>query len=113
MWKTGDYIINGEDKRKILFAGGELIVVSYCNKFEQADFHNYTQKELEKEGYKLVEEDWLPTHGYRYWFVSGDGIIEWSEWVNDNSDKGYIKMGNCFKSKEQAEAYKQKLINLK
>lgn len=46
---------------------------------------------------------WKPEYGEWYWFISTDGRIHNCEWVNDRVDQGRYSMGNCFRTKEEAE----------
>jgi len=48
--------------------------------------------------------------GDRYWYVCGIGAVNYKPYINSEMDKWNIESGNCFKSKEDVIAYKQKLI---
>ena len=47
---------------------------------------------------------WKPEMGQTYYHVGGDGFIYDDTWVNDSAvDNGRFEIGNCFKTKEEAE----------
>lgn len=59
---------------------------------------------------KLIEKSngskrnvWKPEGNEKYFFVSGCGVINSCKWINDTTDNGYYEIGNCFKTKEEAE----------
>lgn len=59
---------------------------------------------------KLIEKSngskrnvWKPESNEKYFFVSGCGVINGCKWINDTTDNGYYEIGNCFKTKEEAE----------
>ena len=44
-----------------------------------------------------------PEDNEKYFFISGCGVINSCRWINDSTDNGYYEIGNCFKTKEEAE----------
>lgn len=60
----------------------------------------------------LKQEDyWVPTKlGEEFWSVCNAGALIQFEYVGDNEDDWNLRSGNCFKTKEQAEKYKQWLL---
>lgn len=46
---------------------------------------------------------WKPKDGNVYYGVTGDGIIKTLIWNTDVVDYGYYKIGNCFKTEEEAQ----------
>ena len=46
---------------------------------------------------------WKPEYSELYFYVSGYGIVGNKTWKNDYMDNGYYGIGNCFKTKEEAE----------
>lgn len=46
---------------------------------------------------------WKPKDGYNYYGITGDGIIKSIVWNTDDVDYGYYKLGNCFKTEEEAQ----------
>lgn len=45
-----------------------------------------------------------PEMGQTYYYVGGDGRVYDDTWVNDSAvDNGRFEIGNCFKTKEEAE----------
>lgn len=44
-----------------------------------------------------------PENNEKYFFISGCGVINSFRWINDSTDNGCYGIGNCFKTKEEAE----------
>lgn len=44
-----------------------------------------------------------PENNEKYFFISGCGVINSCRWINDSTDNGCYEIGNCFKTKEEAE----------
>lgn len=57
---------------------------------------------------KRPKKIWKPECGEWYWFIDSDGQINNCEWVDDHIDYGRYSMGNCFKTKEEAEFAREK-----
>lgn len=68
---------------------------------------------LVKKGQELIEKlkkekskpkRWKPKDGETYWYIYGDGTIEYGFWTSkDNTVLGRYKLGNCFKTQEAAQ----------
>lgn len=57
---------------------------------------------------KRPKKIWKPEYGEWYWFIGTDGQINNCEWVNDRVDQGRYSMGDCFRTKEEAESAREK-----
>lgn len=57
---------------------------------------------------KRAKKIWKPECGEWYWFIGSDGRINNCEWENDRIDRGRYSMGNCFRTKEEAEFAREK-----
>ncbi len=66
--------------------------------------------EIEIVAEKPKEKVWKPKLGETYWYVDYDGTVCRSEWGGLRVEKSLYALGNCFKTKEEAEFYKEKLI---
>ena len=56
--------------------------------------------------YKVVSKPWKPKKGETYWYYSGlihFGVINSYVWNDDLTDLLFWKVGNCFKTEEEAE----------
>ena len=51
-----------------------------------------------------ANEPWKPKLGEEYWFLGIDFAPENAIWRDDSFDKSCFKYGNCFQTKEEAEA---------
>ena len=86
--------------------------------------YRITEKTLERsnegtweESYILIEElfngrrelePWKPENGKEYYYVNIYSIAS-SIWQNDAIDIALYKMGNCFKTQEEAEKNREKI----
>lgn len=52
---------------------------------------------------KRPKKIWKPKYGDWYWYIGSDGQVDNCEWVNGPIDYGRYSMGNCFRTKEEAE----------
>lgn len=71
------------------------------------------QDELEKLKAAKIEAEqpkrWKPEPSKRYWSVTGEGQIFETVWDDDILDVCNYLIGNCFKTKEEAEEYKKQI----
>lgn len=52
---------------------------------------------------ELRRKPWKPIKGEIYYYVTEEGLV-WSEdWVDDDIDLMRYKLGNCYRTKEEAE----------
>lgn len=85
---------------KIIADGGAMLDKSW-----------YTDAEIE-EYFELPEVKWVPKMGQSYWFVVSDIEAKNARWDNDIVDKEHLEAGDCFPSKEAAEAAALKIKEL-
>ena len=57
---------------------------------------------------KRPKKIWKPEYGDWYWYISSDGQVDNCEWVNAPMDLGRYAMGNCFRTREEAEFAREK-----
>lgn len=69
----------------------------------KALFDKCCERANQKEEKKSEPKIWKPECGEWYWFIGADGQINNCEWVDDHIDWGRYSMGNCFRTKEEAE----------
>lgn len=53
---------------------------------------------------------WKPEINEKYWFIFSGGSFDVKQWRATADDKFRWSTGNCSQTKEEAEAYKQRLI---
>ena len=58
------------------------------------------------------QERFMPEVGEDYYYVSSGSVILTATYYRDYLNKGYYKMGYMFKTKEEAELHKLKLISM-
>lgn len=64
---------------------------------------------------KFIEQEdlvWKPEAGEDYLVVHPEGNTGRSSWCNDSYDKGRLEMGNVFKTEEEAQAHKMRLLSM-
>ncbi len=102
------------NRRKVLEVGsaGNACLTSTVVHLDEANYCWYTWEELEKMGYKLeAEGPWRPEYGEEYWFLdTWAARITNRRWNNHESDQFSFSIGNVHKTMEQAEQWKQKLL---
>lgn len=60
-----------------------------------------------------AKQNWEPGEDETYYFVDFDGFVDSQHNYGENDDKWNIKTGNCFKTEQEAENYKMRLIAMK
>lgn len=53
---------------------------------------------------------WQPIFGQRFFYLGDGGVIRCVEWQYDYEDKFHFNTGNCFKTEQEAEEYKENLL---
>lgn len=61
-------------------------------------------KEWDAEKKQVVSWRWKPKINETYWFITGSNTIMRSVWADTFLDNEYFKFGNCFRTREEAEA---------
>ena len=67
------------------------------------------EKKIEEKLEKEKSGRWKPQKGDIYWFISNIGCISKGQWDNHSVDRERYLVGNCFKTKEEAEFAAEKL----
>lgn len=106
--QPGQFLVKGNDKRKIYFVNE--FIIGFEGGYLEAEIRWMKIEHLRKEGWTLLEEPWRPSMGESYYTVRDFGKISPSMWSSSESDKFRLSIKNVFPTYEDAEAYKQKLI---
>ena len=53
---------------------------------------------------EIKRKPWMPQHGEIYWRATVSGEVSKVCWYGDICDLGLYKLGNCYRTKEEAEA---------
>lgn len=56
-------------------------------------------------------DQWKPKIKDTYFYLSGQGTIIESEWLNEIIDKAVFKIGNCFRTRHEAELARYRMIS--
>lgn len=107
-WKGYWFIDSKDNKFKIKLAGGEIKE----NKFTQETIKNTAADDWEvmKEPKSKV---YKPKSQEMYYFLAGDGSPTADHNIDDGSVEKFISIGNCFKTKEEAQHMVEKLKVIK
>ncbi len=108
--KQGDIIVNEAGERKILGICGLVYILSEKNSFNTVDFF-MTIKDIKDNKYTLKKKDWPEKYNDNYWSVGSDGGIGETYYDGDRVDEWRKAIGNMFKTKAEAEAYKAKMLS--
>ena len=57
---------------------------------------------------KIKRKPWKPQHGDTYYCVSSQGHVLKEKWYGDVIDTLYYKLGNCYKTREEAEPHRDR-----
>lgn len=60
--------------------------------------------------YTIKRKPWKPKEGESYYIVETNGSIGVEEWWAETIDMNYYKIGNCYRTSEEAEANHEKWI---
>ena len=74
--------------------------------------HTESAKWLIDNGFaeEVKESSWeKPTRGDNYYFINGAGVITSTVWMENSQDRIRYLMGNCFRTTEAAERYRDYL----
>ncbi len=61
--------------------------------------------------YAIKRKPWKPNKYETYLLIDEDGLVSYDEWMGTSTDLNYYKLGNCYRSQEEAEKNKQKWID--
>lgn len=73
--------------------------------------HKYG-KDWDAEKKQLVDWKWKPKDGEDYYYIISNGIVHLSTWFDYKVDNSRFSIGNCFKTKEEAETMAEKFKKL-
>lgn len=106
-FKEGSIIINKQGERhKILGALGDVRFVD-VHGFDSVGV--WKASAMEQQGYVEEAPRWEPSKDEKYWYVENDGEVTQSYWSNDVIDKNRHALGNCFRTREETEAARERV----
>lgn len=140
MWKDGDILFCPQYKRFAIYKSESIVinsaVVYYCidekclthslirieiNNFRHAtpqeivQFHEFLHKhgkDWDAEKKQLISWKWKPKIGEVYVFVNSELFVEKTSNDGFELDEAHFRCGNCFRTKEEAEAMAEKVKKL-
>lgn len=84
----------------------KMIDISVLPEAEQDLIKALFDKCCERANQKVVEvkrKVWKPNIGEHYWYLCGNGHISTVTWCGSKIDVGRYKLGNCFRTEEEAK----------
>lgn len=89
----------------------KMIDISVLPEAEQDLIKALFDKCCERATQKVAEvkrKVWKPKIGEHYWYLYGDGNISTITWCGSKLDADRYKLGNCFRTEEEAEFAREK-----
>ena len=59
---------------------------------------------------KIKRKPWKPKYNQCYYSIGPGGVLEPGRWMNDFIDVAMYKLGNCYRTAEEAEANRDKWV---
>ena len=56
----------------------------------------------------IKRKPWKPAYTYKYYSIGPGGVLEPGTWLSDFIDLAMYKLGNCYRTAEEAEAHADK-----
>ena len=83
-----------------------------CTMFPQKDEEDYEHmlRVILTGEYPIKRKPWKPKEGEPYYIVETNGSIGVEEWWAETIDMNYYKIGNCYRTSEEAEANHKKWV---
>lgn len=60
--------------------------------------------------YTIKKKPWKPHYREEYYSIGPGGVLEPGRWLNDFIDVAMYKLGNCYRTPQEAEANRDKWI---
>ena len=60
--------------------------------------------------FTIKRKPWKPSKGDKYWHISSNGSADYYCWTDDTLDFLTYKLGNCYRTREEAEANRDKWV---
>lgn len=79
--------------------------VNYTNSWQK-----YALENLLTGKYTIKGKPWKPKYREQYYSVGPGGVLEPSVWLGDLDDMALYKLGNCYKTAQEAEANRDKWV---
>ena len=58
----------------------------------------------------IKHKPWKPSKGDKYWYISSNGSADYYCWTGDTTDFLIYKLGNCYKTSQEAEDNRDKWV---
>jgi hypothetical protein len=83
------------------FCDGDFKITktNFLNKYDLA---NDVLRNLLNKKYTIKRKPWKPQYNERYYSIGTGGVLEGGTWLNDFLDIALYRLGNCYKTPEEA-----------
>lgn len=98
--------------RSIGFGGTDIDVIDANTNKRILDEEGTLFMLLFPDDVKIIKKPWKPKYDDIYWYASIDGRVYSTTWTKHNDDIHRYILGNCFKTKEEAEKYKRDVFKM-
>ncbi len=78
------------------------------NVYDIYNFKAYLLQNLIKGCYGIKRKPWKPMYNDKYYSIGIDGTVEDGTWLNDFLDYSLYKLGNCYRTPEEAKNNRDK-----
>jgi hypothetical protein len=78
------------------------------NVYDVFNFKAYLLQDLIKGSYGIKRKPWKPKFNEAYYSIGTDGTVEDGTWLNDFLDYSLYKLGNCYRTAEEAKNNRDK-----
>ncbi len=110
-YKENDILISDCDNKKVLGICGQVYAMSKVNSFDEAD-GLFTETELEKRGFRLLEEEFNPKNREVYYFPNvNEDCSTLAMWENNKNDIRRKSTVGIYRIKEESSAKLKKILN--
>ena len=58
----------------------------------------------------IKSKSWKPSEGNKYWYIASNGSVDHCYWMGDPLDFLTYKLGNCYKTAQEAKANRDKWV---
>ena len=79
---------------------------SYLSRYNSATL----LRNLLRGSYSVNNKPWKPKYEGRYYSIGPGGVLELGTWLNDFIDIAMYRLGNCYKTSQEAEANRDKWV---
>ena len=96
--------INENDNWICIFTENQFEISNKNKVYVNANLGEHVLAGMIAGTYTVKRKPWKPESGDCYNFVCDEGLVHWDTWADCYDDIILYKLGNCYKTREEAEA---------